>query len=36
VNGKRHGIVRCYEIATLNIVRLTLYDKDRTVASVKV
>jgi antitoxin component YwqK of YwqJK toxin-antitoxin module len=36
VNGVRQGIEKYYEISTFNIVRLTLYDKDRTVASVKV
>ena len=36
VNGEKHGIGKYYEIVTLNISSLTLYDEDREVASVKI
>ena len=35
-NGKVHGIERDYEIATLNIAHLTLYDKDQKVSSIEI
>ena len=36
VNGVKRGIEKWYEIATLNIVCLTLYDNYQRVASVKI
>ena len=36
VNGNVHGIKKEYEKPTSSIVRLTLYDKDRRVSSVKI